>query len=151
MHSFKNGKIKFANKKEKVKEMDKYEAYKNESYFPNDLRPGQVYVDMQKHCVLIPNSPTTFIPFHVSTIKSVSEMSQGQWTFLRINFHTQQNGGNTLKFPDTDPQDPSHLSINQLTLKTQGTGVNNRLSKAQKDIKELQRQAKALEAASEVK
>jgi len=38
-----------------------------------------------------------------------------------------------------------------LTLKTQGTGVNNRLSKAQKDIKELQRQAKALEAASEVK
>jgi nucleosome binding factor SPN SPT16 subunit len=85
---FNKGAMKFANKKEKVKEMDKYEAYRNMSEFPPEIKPGQVHVDMLKHCVLIPNSPTTFIPFHVSTIKSASEMSQGQWTFLRINFHT---------------------------------------------------------------
>jgi len=67
------GEFNFAVKKEKVKEMDKYEAYKSASEFPADLRPGQLYVDMDKHCVLVPNTPTTFIPFHISTIKSCSE------------------------------------------------------------------------------
>ena len=43
---FQRGQIKFANKKEKVKELDKYEAYKSASEFPADLKPGQVYVDM---------------------------------------------------------------------------------------------------------
>jgi len=67
------GEFNFAVKKEKVKEMDKYEAYKSASEFPADLKPGQLYVDMNKNCVLVPNSPTTFIPFHISTIKSCSE------------------------------------------------------------------------------
>ena len=57
--------------------MDKYEAYKSASDFPSDLKPGQIYVDMKKQCVLIPNSPTTFIPLHISTIKSLSEGTQG--------------------------------------------------------------------------
>ena len=67
------GEFNFTVKKEKVKEMDKYEAYKSASEFPEDLKPGQIYVDMKKHCVLVPNSPTSFIPFHISTIKSCSE------------------------------------------------------------------------------
>jgi nucleosome binding factor SPN SPT16 subunit len=90
--------------------MDKYVAYKSEASMPTDLKPGQVFVDMQNHCVLIPNSPTTFIPFHISTIKSASETAQGQWTFLRINFHTPQTAGNTMKFPEQENTDD--LSIN---------------------------------------
>ena len=53
--------------------MDSYEAYKSAKDFPKEIVPGQIYVDMKHNAVLIPNSPTTFIPFHVSTIKSVSD------------------------------------------------------------------------------
>lgn len=77
--------------------MDTFTAYKSAKDFPKDLVPGQIYVDMKQSAVLIPNSPTTFIPFHVSTIKSVSDTVQGQWTHLRINFHIQN--GTTIQFP----------------------------------------------------
>jgi nucleosome binding factor SPN SPT16 subunit len=92
---------------------------------------------MNKHCVLVPNTPTTFIPFHISTIKSCSETTQGQWTFLRINFHVASTGAAQMKYPPmTNPED---LMVNQMTLKTSQTGPNNRLSQASKKIKELQK------------
>jgi nucleosome binding factor SPN SPT16 subunit len=67
--------------------METLSAFKSVDSYPKDLVPGQIYVDTKRNAVLIPNSPTTFIPFHVSCIKSVSDTVQGQWTFLRINFH----------------------------------------------------------------
>ena len=82
------GQIKFASKKKKVKKMNTLVAYKSPSEIPKDYRPGKIYVDVNKHAVLIPNSPTSFIPVHVGCIKSVSDSVQAQWTILRINFHT---------------------------------------------------------------
>ena len=67
--------------------MDTLQAFKSIDQYPKDITPGQIYVDVKHNAVLIPNSPTTWIPFHVSTIKSVSDTVQGQWTFLRINFN----------------------------------------------------------------
>lgn len=83
---FQRGEIMSTQKREKVKKMDTLQAFKSADQYPKDLVPGQIYVDMKRFAVLIPNSATTFIPFHVSCIKSVSDMIQGQWTFLRINF-----------------------------------------------------------------
>jgi len=57
--------------------MDTFTAYKSLNDFPKDIVPGQIYVDSQRLAVLIPNTPTTFIPFHVSTIQSVSVNVQG--------------------------------------------------------------------------
>ena len=57
--------------------MDTLLAYKSNKDYPKDMVPGQIYVDMKKNAVLIPNSASTFIPFHVSTIKSVSNTTQG--------------------------------------------------------------------------
>lgn len=84
---FNRGEISATAKKEKVKSMETLQAFKSVDSYPKDLVPGQIYVDTKRNAVLIPNSPTTFIPFHVSCIKSVSDTVQGQWTFLRINFH----------------------------------------------------------------
>ena len=53
--------------------MDTIQAYKAPKDYPQDLQPGKIYVDMKKFAVLIPNTPTTFIPIHISTIKSVSD------------------------------------------------------------------------------
>jgi nucleosome binding factor SPN SPT16 subunit len=146
---YKRGDVKFASKKTQVRDMAKYEAYRSASDFPSDIKPGQIYVDMKRHCVLVPNSPTTFIPLHISTIKSVSEQQQGQWTFLRINFHTASSVGNQMTFPPME--DPNNLMMNQIVLKASQTGPNNRLSTALKNIKELQKQAKNQDAASEAK
>lgn len=70
---YNKGEIKCANAKTKVKCMDTYISYKSAKDFPKDLVPGQIFVDMKHNAVLVPNSSTTFIPFHVSTIKSVSD------------------------------------------------------------------------------
>ena len=121
--------------------MDKIAAYRSMKEFPKDLQPGKIFVDMKKHAVLIPNSATSWIPVHVSTIKSVSDTVQGQWTFLRINFHT--SGGNTMSFPPMD--DPNNLWMKALTMKTQSTSQNNRLTTASKQIKECIKQMKTLE------
>lgn len=86
--------------------------------YPRDLMPGKIFVDVKRFAVLIPNSPTTWIPIHINTIKSVSDTVQGQWTFLRINFHTA--GGVTMQFPPMD--DPNNLWMKAMTMKTQSTG-----------------------------
>jgi len=56
--------------------MDKIVAYRSPNEIPKDFRPGKIYVDINKFAVLIPNSPTTFIPIHVGCIKSVSDSVQ---------------------------------------------------------------------------
>ena len=91
------GEIQTKSAKKKVKQMDTLVSYKSKKDFPKDIVPGQIYVDMRRHAVLIPNSPTTFIPLHVGTIKSVSDKQEGQWTFLRINFNIANSP--TMEFP----------------------------------------------------
>jgi nucleosome binding factor SPN SPT16 subunit len=102
---------------------------------------------MKRSAVLIPNSATTFIPFHVSTIKSVSDTIQGQWTFLRINFHTQPSA--SMQYPVMD--DPAALWVKELTMKAKSTSTNNRLATACKQIKECLKSVKQSETESEVK
>ena len=125
---FDRGEISSTKAKKKVKKMDTLQAYRSMKDFPSELQPGKIFVDMKRHAVLIPNSATTWIPVHISTIKSVSDTLQGQWTFLRINFHT--TGGNTMEFPPMN--DPNSLWMKALTMKTQATGTNNRLAMASK-------------------
>lgn len=88
------GEIKFSTKKEKVKKMNTICAYNSVDDFPKDLKPGQLYVDTKKNSILVPVDGDTFVPFHVSTIKNASETTQGQWTYLRVNFHLP--GGNMM-------------------------------------------------------
>ena len=83
----------------------------------------------------------SFVPFHVSTIKNVSQTQEGQWTYLRINFHIP--GGSTLQFP---PQNkPNSLFVKELTLKNHGRGGENHLSTAFKQIKDLIKKVKDLD------
>jgi len=126
------GEIQTATKKERIKKMDTIQAYKSMDEYPKNITPGQIYVDMKRHTVLIPNSPTTFIPFHVSTIKSVSDQVQGQWTFLRINFHIA--GGNTNQYPPME--DTNNLWVKELMMKTASRDDKQGLSLASQQIKQ---------------
>lgn len=126
--------------------MDTLQAYKSAKDYPKDLQPGKIYVDTKRFAVLIPNSPNTWIPVHIGAIKSVSDNVQGQWTFLRINFHV--SGGNTMAFPPME--DPNNLWMKALQMKTQSTGQNNRLAQASKQIKDCIKQLKSIEQEKDV-
>ena len=128
--------------------MDEIQSYRGEKEMPKDLKAGLLYVDKIHNTILVPyNNTGVFVPFHVSTIKSVSTKTEGQWTYLRINFHIP--GGSTLQFPPT--KDPNALFVKELTLKNQSTKVagENHLIGAAKDIKDLIKKVKDQELAAE--
>jgi nucleosome binding factor SPN SPT16 subunit len=54
--------------------------------FPTDTKPCQVMVDRKAATVLVPISGV-HVPFHISTIKSVSKTEEGHIAFLRLNFY----------------------------------------------------------------
>lgn len=81
---------------------------------PRDLKPGLLYVDKNHDSILVPVNQNSFVPFHVSTIKTVSTNTEGQWTYLRINFYVP--GTSSMQFPNTSNQ-PNSLFIKELTLK----------------------------------
>jgi nucleosome binding factor SPN SPT16 subunit len=56
------------------------------SEFPSDLRPCQLFVDRKTETLLVPIAGM-HVPFHISTIKSVSKSEEGPVTFLRLNFY----------------------------------------------------------------
>jgi len=129
---FDRGEIKCNKAQKKIKDMSTIQAFKTSKEYPKELAYGKICVDMKRFAVLIPNSATTWIPIHISAIKSVSDTVQGQWTFLRINFHI--SGGNTMQFPPME--EPNNLWMKAMTMKTSSTGANNRLAQASKQIKE---------------
>jgi nucleosome binding factor SPN SPT16 subunit len=113
---------------------------------PRDLKPGLLYVDHKHDTVLIPyNNQGAFVPFHVSMIKSVVPTTEGQWTYLRINFNYPS--GTQLQYPAEATSDPNALFIRELTLKNQSTkvGGENHLIVAAKEIKELMKKVKDAE------
>ena len=70
---FDRGDIKCNKAQKKVKNMELIQAFKSTKEYPKDLQYGKIFVDSKRHAVLIPNSPTTWIPVHIRTIKSVSD------------------------------------------------------------------------------
>ncbi len=118
--------------------MANIQSYENERQIPKDFKAGQLYVDNAHDTILIPVNATSFVPFHVSTVKNVSQTQEGQWTYLRINFHIP--GGSTLQFPPINK--PNALFVKELTLKNHGRGGENHLSTAFKQIKDLIKKVK---------
>lgn len=59
--------------------MGEIQSYKTAKEVPaRDLKPGLLYVDKVHNTILVPyNNLGAFVPFHVSTIKSVSPSTEG--------------------------------------------------------------------------
>lgn len=124
-----------SSKKQKQKDMGKIQSYSSIKKFPPEMRKGQVFVDEKNDTILLPINAEQFVPFHVSTINTVSKSDQGQWTFLRINFHIPGVGKNLL-FPDMT--DPNSIFLKEVTFKNQDKkGENNHLRVVEKQIKDL--------------
>lgn len=72
---------------EKHKKYVENVAYESASKYPRDLKNVSVYVDEDKEVVFLPINSVP-VPFHISTIKSISKSEGDRAVFLRINFHT---------------------------------------------------------------
>jgi len=62
-------------------------AYASGAKFPKEARNSSVYVDDRAEVVFLPINGIA-VPFHISTIKSVSKSDGHRATYLRINFNT---------------------------------------------------------------
>lgn len=68
-------------------EVEELVAYRSTEQYPRDMRPHQVFVDMEREAVLLPIHGM-HVPFHISTIKNVVQPEPDAAAYLRINFYT---------------------------------------------------------------
>lgn len=146
---YNKGEISVSSKKHKIKNMGTIQAYSSIKKLPSSLKKGSLFVDEESFAILVPTNRDQFVPFHISTINNVSKSNEGQWTYLRINFHTPSVGKpGALQFPDL--KDPNALFVKELTLKNSDSkGDQNHLAICEKKIKDLIKSAKAADQENE--
>lgn len=84
--------------------LDEYRAYLSASDFPS-VRPRAISVDMEAEAVIVPINGIP-VPFHISTLKNATKSDEGQYSYLRINFHTPQAVSRGPNRPDSNPRFP---------------------------------------------
>jgi len=120
-------------------------SYKDANDLPNwvdkggPLRPNQTHVDGKNETVLIPVFGS-LVPFHINTIKNVSQNSEGGMTYLRINFVAPTAAGASTGMPKELTAD-DHF-IREITLKSRNA---SNLSQTCRHIKELRKRVQARE------
>ena len=114
------GDINMEEKKVESKQMGELKAYKNQAKYPqNRLKPGKIFVDEKNKALLLPINQKQWLPVHISLVKSVSITGEGQWQFLRINFHVpgvNNLSGQNMTFPPL--KGPNGVYLRELTFKS---------------------------------
>ncbi len=71
---------------EDEKEVRPIEAYTSMDELPRKVEPTRIYTDKEREAVVLPLHGT-MVPFHISTIKSVTLNDESGKTYLRVNFY----------------------------------------------------------------
>ncbi|XP_069114488.1 LOW QUALITY PROTEIN: FACT complex subunit SPT16-like [Argopecten irradians] len=127
-------------------------SYKNSSYMPQEsqLRELKLFVDKKYETVILPifGIPT---PFHISTVKNISQSVEGDYTYLRINFFHPgsalgRNDGNL--YPQPDATFVKEITYRSSNTKEPGeiSAPSSNLNTAFRLIKEVQKKFKTREA-----
>lgn len=130
----------------KKKQLDEFRAYSTIADFPK-LKAQTIMVDMEAEAIIVPINGIP-VPFHISTLKNANKSDEGQYSYLRINFHVPQNAGgrgigrvsdNAPKFPEFDVGEGSSAAfIKEFTFRSSNPiNLNDCLRK----IKELRKRA----------
>lgn len=126
-------------------------SYKNYGHMPREkeIQELKIFVDKKYESVILPifGIPT---PFHISTIKNISQSVEGEYTYLRINFFhpgaTINKENNTFHQPDaTFLKEITYRSTN---VKEPGeiSAPSSNLQTAFRLIKDVQKKFKTREA-----
>ncbi|XP_057672853.1 FACT complex subunit spt16 [Diorhabda carinulata] len=127
-------------------------SYKSVNQMPRvpEVKELKLYVDQKYETVILPIYGIA-VPFHISTIKNISQSVEGDYTYLRINFFHPgsamgKNDGNVWSHPEATFL--KELTYRSSNTKDPGevTTPSTNLNTAFRLIKEVQRKFKTREA-----
>lgn len=127
-------------------------SYKSAGQMPREreVKELKLYVDQKYETVILPIYGIP-VPFHISTIKNISQSVEGDYTYLRINFF---HPGSTMgKDQSGTYQNPDSTFVKEVTYRSTNTKEpgeisppSSNLNTAFRLIKEVQRKFKTREA-----
>ncbi|KRW98162.1 Peptidase M24, structural domain [Pseudocohnilembus persalinus] len=125
-------------KKDLYIELEKVNTYKQQSDFPENIKPNQIYIDSKRNALLLPVNGS-HVPINVNIVKNCSKQDEGNKTFsLRLNLQYPglSLGLAGVKFPVLPDE---NVFIRELTFKSKN---EQRINDNIKKIKELQKKVK---------
>ncbi|XP_063983532.1 FACT complex subunit spt16 isoform X2 [Diachasmimorpha longicaudata] len=127
-------------------------SYKSLNHMPREteVKELKLYVDKKYETVILPIFGTP-VPFHISTIKNISQSVEGDYTYLRINFFHpgatmgRNEGGS---YPQPDATFVKEVTYRSTNTKEPGeiSAPSSNLNTAFRLIKEVQKKFKNREA-----
>ncbi|XP_002733005.1 FACT complex subunit SPT16 [Saccoglossus kowalevskii] len=137
---------------QKVKVRKSNVSYKHASLLPKEpeVRDLKIYVDKKYETIILPVFGMA-TPFHISTIKNISQSIEGTYTYLRINFfHPGSTIGRTdnIMFPQPEASFLKELTYRSSNVKEPGQAAapSSNLNTAFRLIKDVQKKFKTREA-----
>lgn len=137
-------------KEEKIRKSNV--SYKSRSQMPNEpeVKDLKIYVDKKYETVILPVFGLP-VPFHISTIKNISQSVEGDYTYLRVNFYhpgATMARGEGSAFPQPDATFVKEVTYRSTNTKEHGEVVapSTNLNTAFRLIKEVQKKFKSREA-----
>ncbi|XP_030372702.1 FACT complex subunit spt16 isoform X2 [Scaptodrosophila lebanonensis] len=140
------------NSKEVEKVRKNTVSYKSMSQMPRepDVKELKLYVDKKYETVIMPVFGIQ-VPFHISTIKNISQSVEGEYTYLRINFFHpgatmgRNEGG---LYPQPEATFVKEVTYRSSNVKEHGevAAPSSNLNNAFRLIKEVQKRFKTREA-----
>lgn len=100
------------------KKFKRFESYKRDSQLPTKIKDLIVLVDIKTSTIILPIMGRP-VPFHINTIKNVSQTDEGSFSYLRINFLSPGQG---VGRKDDQPfEDPLAHFLRSLTFRSKNT------------------------------
>lgn len=142
------------------KKFKRFESYKRDNQFPSRIKDLIVLVDQKSSSIVLPVMGRP-VPFHINTIKNVSQTEEGAFSYLRINFLSPGQG---VGRKDDQPfEDPTAHFLRSLTFRSKDTDrMDNivqqitemkkstvRKEQEKKDLEDVVEQDKLIEIRSE--
>lgn len=118
----------------------KYESYVRESQIPSMVKDLRVHVDFKAQTILIPISGRP-VPFHINSYKNGSKNEEGEYTYIRLNFHSPGAGGSLASKKEGEipyEDDPTKEFLRSITLRSKD---GERISQTFKDIQDLKKES----------
>ncbi|ODQ63257.1 SPT16-domain-containing protein [Nadsonia fulvescens var. elongata DSM 6958] len=118
----------------------KFESYKREEQIPSYVKDLRIHVDVKTQTILVPINGRP-VPFHISSYRNGSKNEEGDWVYIRLNFHSP--GQVASKKENTPFQDANAEFIRNITLRSRD---GERMADVFKKITDLKKEAVKREA-----
>lgn len=116
----------------------KYESYVRDSQIPTNVRDLRIHVDWKSQTIILPIFGRP-VPFHINSYKNGSKNEEGEYTYIRLNFHSPGVGGISKKVEELPYEDsPDNQFFRSITLRSQD---GDRISEAFKQITDLKKES----------